>query len=240
MNKCKTCSANLNDNAKFCKECGAKVDNLHLTFNSTGDSETIRPQVTQETNNAESTLVTKQSNTISLDVDLVKTYISDYGRFLKETLLRPASVFKTTSWINGLISIIIFATVQMTVVNYDHFATLFKFLIFQAIVVGVLLVINKGLLNTSSTIADVVTEYGGLMNTQSIIFILAGLIGLNEGIGIFVMFVALLNQLNIYNYYLFNNQTKGTKKLDGYYQIVIAYIVLAILVYYGFRGFLNF
>lgn len=240
MKKCPKCLATLNENAKFCKECGAKVKDLNLTEDRTESPETDLPETSQKVSSNHNSAAAKESTTITLDNDLIKKYIFEYGSYLKESLLHPYSLFKSENWMNGLLSLIIFAVIQMFVVNYNHVSFLLNFLVFQAIAVGLLLIINKGVLNNSSSVYDVLAEYGGLMNTQSILFIVAGVIGINEDAGALIMFIALLNQFNIYNYYLFNNQTKQKSKIDSYYQILIAYIALSILAYYAFRMFLGF
>lgn len=239
---CNECSATLNDNAKFCKECGAKVENSTVISSDDNLVESIAPQSGAEKINhdPQNTATQANTNTISLDFELVKNLLIGYGQFLKETFMNPSSLFGTDSWIYGIVSLLIFTGIQSYLVNYDYFTNFFQFLIIQSIVVGVLLIINKFLLNTSDNFYNVVTEYGGLINTQSLLFILAAVVGLDEGIGAFIMFIAFLNQINIFNYYLFKNQTKGSTKIDGYYQIIIAYIALAILMYFSFRGFLNF
>lgn len=240
MKTCLTCQATLNDKAKFCKECGSKVNETDRGNNEVESTGIDQSSISQEAGNAYTSVASKQEKTITIDADLLKSHATDYWQYLKQSLLHPYSLFKSTSWINGLISLVIFALIQMILINDDYIYSLFYFVIFQAITVGLLMIINRGVLNRSGTIYEVLTEYGGLMNTQSILFILAGIIGIYETVGAFIMFIALLNQFNIYNYYLFNNQIKGKSKIDGYYQILIAYIALSILAYYIFKMFLNF
>lgn len=227
MKVCPNCNAQLNETAKFCTECGSKTDTAVSTHSPNVVSAVPSEQPQGNTS----------SMSAAIDTKALESSFFDYLDFLKDTVIAPTSVFKQISWINGLISMFLFTIVQSIVAEGSLFENILPNILLQVIVVGVLFALNKFIFHTADSVFNVVTEYGGLLNTQTILFILVGIFGIDEGVGLLLVFIAGLNQMNIYNIYLFNSQSKGSRKVDGYYQIIISYIALSILLYVAFMNF---
>src|SRR5699024_6218377 len=222
---CNECGNKLRSTAKFCKNCGTKVDpdNVRIVEGTETDGveeidpgEEVVENVTSE----------QVANSPSIDFDHLLNYFFSYLDFLKETLVKPSSVFKLDnhSWILGTISLVLFSLFIPLPVNQDFWPAAFVNVILQLAIVSLLFTLNKYLLLGKDTYIDVLSKYGGLMNTQVVLSLILRIIGLDSFLGAFILLVLLINQLNIFNLYIFNTQPKSKEKLDRYYQILISYV----------------
>src|SRR5699024_818023 len=98
--------------------------------------------------------------------------------------------------------------------------------ILQLAIVSLLFTLNKYLLLGKDTYIDVLSKYGGLMNTQVVLSLILRIIDFDSSLAIFILFVLVINQLNIFNLYIFNTQSRSKEKLDSYYQVLISYVAL--------------
>ena len=232
---CNECGNELNNTAKFCKKCGTKVnqDNVNAVENS-GSAVVENRDVEQK--NTVSTDEASEVEISTLDVDTIESYFFDYIDFLKETLIHPSSVFKAEpmNWIFGAISLTLFAVVFSFYGYYEFLPVFIKTVVFQATFVGLLFILNKFLLGGSDTFLTALGKYGGLMNSQIILFLVMVFLGMDSGFGIFVGLIAMANQLNIFNLYVLNSQSKVNHRLDKYYQLLVSYIPLVYMIYYMF------
>jgi len=146
--------------------------------------------------------------------------------------MRPSSVFEfdNHSWIFGTVSLILFSLFIPFPANQDFWPAVFVNVILQLAIVSLLFTLNKYLLLGKDTYIDVLSKYGGLMNTQVVLSLILRIIGLDSFLGAFILLVLLINQLNIFNLYIFNTQPKSKEKLDRYYQILISYVALLAVV----------
>ncbi|WP_028273436.1 zinc ribbon domain-containing protein [Atopococcus tabaci] len=234
MNYCTDCGSQLKESAKFCKECGAET-NVEIVASSV---EVTAVEQTHKT-------ADRQQASAQAKPSAAEESFFNFLEFFKQAVIHPTSVFSQMDWINGIISLAVFTLIQATVLKevsayslsqgiihapLPFLPTWIQNMLLQAVIVGLLFVVNKLVFRAPVSIKNVVTEYGGMMAVQSALLILAAVFGLvsEAGKGI-VMIVAMLNQLNIITMYLFANRERGTRKLDGYYQIILSYFALTVL-----------
>ena len=229
---CNECGNKLRSTAKFCKNCGTKVDLENVKI-----VEETERKITEEINQSEEQVVEDTSSkqmsiSSNIDFESIEFYFFSYLDFLKETLMRPSSVFEfdNHSWIFGTVSLILFSLFIPFPANQDFWPAVFVNVILQLAIVSLLFMLNKYLLSGKDTYIDVLSKYGGLMNTQVVLSLILRIIGLDSFLGAFILLVLLINQLNIFNLYIFNTQPKSKEKLDRYYQILISYVALLAVV----------
>ncbi|HLS71452.1 MAG TPA: zinc ribbon domain-containing protein [Chitinophagaceae bacterium] len=229
---CNECGNKLRSTAKFCKNCGTKVDLENVKI-----VEETERKITEEINQSEEQVVEDTSSkqmsiSSNIDFESIEFYFFSYLDFLKETLMRPSSVFEfdNHSWIFGTVSLILFSLFIPFPANQDFWPAVFVNVILQLAIVSLLFTLNKYLLLGKDTYIDVLSKYGGLMNTQVVLSLILRIIGLDSFLGAFILLVLLINQLNIFNLYIFNTQPKSKEKLDRYYQILISYVALLAVV----------
>lgn len=237
---CNECKAQLKETAKFCTNCGTKVDYT--------DVEKVAVQDTDQANAVENqdieSVAGDKTAAVTNTPGVVEDYLFDYWDFLKESLMTPSAVFRSgkATWINGLISVGLFSIVitlnihvGIMAYNQTFLTSLLWVGISQAVFVGVLFLINRFLLGGSDDYLAALGKYGGLINTQIILFLLIKLLGMNSSFTGFLVLVALLNTVNIFNLYVLNSQTNKKGKLDKYYQLILSYIALAFMMYLMIR-----
>src|SRR5699024_4814457 len=96
----------------------------------------------------------------------------------------------------------------------------------QLAIVSLLFMLNNYLLSGKDTYVETLSKYGGLMNTQIILSLILRIIDFDSYLALFILFVLAINQLNIFNLYIFNTQSRSKEKLDSYYQVLISYVAL--------------
>lgn len=219
---CNECGNELNNTAKFCRNCGAKIDAKNAEVVEGSGSAAINRQI-EET----------AGEVATAEAGTVETYFFDYLDFFKETLLHPSSVFRGgyTDWILGAISVGLFAIISAIISEEPFASSIVTALITEAVFVGILFLLNKYLLGGQDTYTDALGKYGGLINSQIILSLVLALVGVDSGFGAFLFFVVLINQLNIFNLYVLNSQSNVQHKLDRYYQLLVSYIPFIILAY---------
>src|SRR5699024_8533329 len=114
--------------------------------------------------------------------------------------------------------------------NQDFWPAVFVNVILQLAFVSLLFMLNNYLLSGKDTYLEVLSKYGGLMNTQVILSLILRIIDFDTSLAIFILFVIVINQLNIFNLYIFNTQSRSKEKLDRYYQVLISYVALIAVV----------
>ena len=225
---CNECGNKLRSTAKFCKNCGTKVDpdNVRIV-------EGTERKITEEINQSEEQVVEDTSSkqmsiSSNIDFESIEFYFFSYLDFLKETLMRPSSVFEfdNHSWIFGTVSLILFSLFIPFPANQDFWPAVFVNVILQLAIVSLLFMLNNYLLSGKDTYLEVLSKYGGLMNTQVILSLILRIIDFDSSLAIFILFVLVINQLNIFNLYIFNTQSRSKEKLDSYYQVLISYVAL--------------
>src|SRR5699024_4830099 len=228
---CNECGNKLRSTAKFCKNCGTKVDpdNVRIVEGTETDGveeidpgEEVVENVTSE----------QVANSPSIDFDHLLNYFFSYLDFLKETLVKPSSVFKLDnhSWILGTISLVLFSLFIPFPADQEFWLDFFVNVILQFAIVSLLFILNKYLLSGKDTYLEALSKYGGLMNTQVILSLILRIIDFDSSLAIFILFVLVINQLNIFNLYIFNTQSRSKEKLDSYYQVLISYVALLAVV----------
>lgn len=228
---CNECGNELRDTAKFCVQCGTKVD--QKTKIQAGESERAENSSTLEMEE------TNSENSKS-QLDTIEFYAFDYFDFIKETLISPSSVFSKEGeiWKFGVTNLIIYSII-LAINNYEpFFGAFFGYAILQVIFVGLLFLINKFILKGKDTFLDALGKYGGLISGQMIIFLLMQFVGIDSALGGILFFVTLLNQLLIFNLYVLNSQTTEKKRFDNYYQLLVSYIPLIALTFFLFKDLL--
>lgn len=190
-------------------------------------------KITEEINQSEEQVVEDTSSkqmsiSSNIDFESIEFYFFSYLDFLKETLMRPSSVFEfdNHSWIFGTVSLILFSLFIPFPANQDFWPAVFVNVILQLAIVSLLFMLNNYLLSGKDTYLEVLSKYGGLMNTQVILSLILRIIDFDSSLAIFILFVLVINQLNIFNLYIFNTQSRSKEKLDSYYQVLISYVAL--------------
>lgn len=234
MNFCTECGSEMKANAKFCTNCGSKVKvtaGSPLKENKIPETEPVHVRPGDKVSS-------QQAGTIVIDSAAVQEQVFSYLYFLKDTLIAPSSVFLKGTWLNGLISLILFVLIQTVLIPLPFLSSFFQNVITQAAFVGILFVINKYLLGGTDSYLDALKKYGGMVNTQIILLLLVLIIGVQRPMGLFFLFVTILNQINLFNIYIFSSQKKQSSKIDSYYILLFSYVALAAILYVMFRHFL--
>lgn len=230
---CHKCGSKMNPHAKFCKNCGTKVDpdNVKLV----AEDEVDMVDTIEESNRNEELVVDTSSSeetpsTSSVDFESIIVYFFNYLNFLKETLIKPSSVFEMDqhSWVFGTVSIVLFSLFSTFLISGDFWSGFFVNIIFQLAFVSLLFMLNKYFLSGEDIYLEVLGKYGGLMNTQIILILMLNLIDSDSFLVLVFLPVFLLNQLNIFNLYIFNIGPKNKEKMDYYYQVLISYVVVIV------------
>src|SRR5699024_3639930 len=228
---CNECGNKLRSTAKFCKNCGTKVDPDNMKMVEETETDGVE-EIDSGAEVVENVASEQVANSSSIDFDHLLNYFFSYLDFLKETLVKPSSVFKLDnhSWILGTISLVLFSLFIPLPVDQDFWPAVFVNVILQLAIVSLLFMLNNYLLSGKDTYLDVLSKYGGVMNSQVVLNLILRIISLDSFLGAFILLVLLINQLNIFNLYIFNTQPKSKEKLDRYYQILISYVALLAVV----------
>jgi len=235
---CNECHAEVKETAKFCTNCGTQMDPAAV--------EKVEPQTSGQVNTAKD--FNTKSETTNNQPSAMETYLFDYWDFLKESLITPSAVFtsENVTWINGLISLVLFSFAGTLSIYTDSlaqsesfFLMFFIFGIAQALYTGTLFVINKFLLGGSDDYLDTLGKYGGLINAQTILYLLISLFGIDSSLSGFLVLVLSINTMNIFNMYVLKSQTANKGKLDKYYQFIVSYIALGIMTFLIISIFAN-
>lgn len=239
---CNECGAQLKEAAKFCTNCGTKVD--PLTVEKVESQEAGEVSAVENPNIVSASV--EKSEAVTSSPSAIENYLFDYWDFLKESLITPSAIFTSSkgTWINGLISVVLLSiaiTMNIHVGYIAYTESFFSILlvngIVQAIIVGVFFVINRFVLGGNDDYPDALGKYGGLINTQIILFLLIRLLGIGSSFSGFLVLIILLNTVNIFNTYVLKSQTNKKGKLDNYYQFIVSYIALAVLIFLIMRLF---
>src|SRR5699024_4756573 len=224
---CSECGNKLSSTAKFCKNCGAKVDLENVKIVEETETDGVE-EIDPGEEVVENVTSEQVANSPSIDFDHLLNYFFSYLDFLKETLMRPSSVFEfdNHSWIFGTVSLILFSLFIPFPANQDFLSAVFVNLILQLVFVSLLFMLNNYLLSGKDMYLEVLSIYVGLMNTQVILSLILRIIDFDSSLAIFILFVLVINQLNIFNLYIFNTQSRSKEKLDSYYQVLISYVAL--------------
>lgn len=236
MKKCMECHTKLKSTAKFCTNCGTKVDPITPTEIKSNEENLGKDEIVSEDIVSADTTATSPRES-----DVLQSYFYSYGEFLKETLIKPSAVFisKEATLMNGLISLGLYSLVLTLNTETEYFMNFIRFVVFQAIIIGILYLVNKFLIGGADEFLAVIVEYGGLINSQILLFLFIWLFGIASRVGIILFFLGLFNQVNIIYLYILQHQGRNNQpKVDKFYQLVIAYIPLYFVIYQMFREFL--
>lgn len=228
---CNECGNKLNSTAKFCKNCGAKVDVENAVMVEETEIDRVK-KIDENEEATENISAAEATTTSSIDLDRLEYSFFSYLEFLKETLMKPSSVFEfdNHSWIFGTVSLILFSLFIPFPANQDFWPAVFVNVILQLAIVSLLFMLNNYLLSGKDTYLETLSKYGGLMNTQVVLSLILRIIDFDSSLAIFILFVLVINQLNIFNLYIFNTQSRSKEKLDSYYQVLISYVALLAVV----------
>src|SRR5699024_11359287 len=132
----------------------------------------------------EDTSSKQMSISSNIDFDHLLNYFFSYLDFLKETLVKPSSVFKLDnhSWILGTISLVLFSLFIPLPVNQDFWPAAFVNVILQLAIVSLLFMLNNYLLSGKDTYLEVLSKYGGLMNPQVILSLILRIIDFDSSL----------------------------------------------------------
>lgn len=231
MMTCNECGNELRETAKFCVNCGATIAQTADISSNEHASEGISYVSADEE---------AGSNLGELSLEDAEHYLFDYLDFIKENLLSPSSIFsqKNEVWIFGLVNLILYSVV-LAMNTYGAFFTMFiQMLALQAAFVGVLFVVNKFLIKGTDSYLDALGKYGGMVSGQIILFLLIWFFGVDSGFGSFLIMIASIYQLLIFNVYIFESQTDEKRKVDNYYQLILSYIPFIMVMSFMFNRFL--
>ena len=225
--QCTNCKAQLNENAKFCRNCGQPVD-----------SATVQNAPQTPVQNTES----NEEAVVTIDTDEIAQYFVGYGNFFKETLIKPSSVFSLDSntWVFGLVNLIILAMLNAWMYNDEFFKKFLLEAVYIGGILGALFLVNQFLIKRQVSFLDIIKDFGGLMSLQLILMLVIKLItpdittfdfmdpmsGVSGfGFFIFISFIGVLHILLAINYYVLRGLKNSQMKLNPYYQLVIANII---------------
>lgn len=233
MNYCTDCGGENKATAKFCTSCGNQMNPSVVVEQPTGNHK----EANQQTTSQETDLVKRTSEMVSsIDTSTIQEYFFNYVNFQKATLLRPSMAFEQTNWVNAVISIILFASLQALISQDGFFTSAILYTGMQGVFVGALFVISQFIIQSKESIVEIVSHYGGLINSQIILLAFILIAGMNSFMGVLLVMLLLLNQMNIFNLYIFNSQKAGKGKLDSYYEVLVSYVALIITLYLMFNG----
>lgn len=237
MKICNQCGNQLNDTAKFCKQCGTKVEIDNVTIVEEDESVASEAQtesVVHEENRSEPEVAVNESTSESSTnfVDTVGEVTFDYFNFLKETLISPTSVFDQVEnqWVLGAVGLTLYAVIAALFSDDPFIGMFFTNIIMQLLIVGVLFLLNNFVLLGDDTYLDVLGKYGGLFNIQIVLLLLMSIFT-GERIVFFLSSVFIFSYLNIINLYIFKSQNSKPQKIDRYYQLLISYAILIVASY---------
>lgn len=225
MKYCTECGNELRDSAKFCVSCGTKVelmDRVENTFVNVVEEEGASSAVVEETG----------SILGGLSLDDAEHYLLEYLGFMKDVLLSPSSIFSKENeiWIFGLVNLVLYSIVLALNTYGKFFTSFFEMFVLQAAFVAVLFTVNKFIVKGTDSIFDALGKYGGLASGQIILFFLIWLLGVDSDFGSLLSLIASINQLLIFNMYIFESQTNEEGRVDNYYQLILSYIPFVIVM----------
>lgn len=233
MKVCTECGSDLKPTAKFCTSCGAKNDSNQELQSADVNEKKITPSPSEVKTKASSS---QQTAAITIDSALIQKHFFSYIYFLRDTLKAPSGLLSSESWINGLISIVMLVLLQTVLIQESFLTMFFENTVVQALFIIILFLINKFLIGGSDTFTDVVRKYGGMVNTQSILLLLVLLTGVDRPAGMLFLAVFVLNQINIFNIYVFDSQSSNSVKIDRYYLLLLSYVALGVILYFISRN----
>ncbi|MFL2079443.1 hypothetical protein [Marinilactibacillus psychrotolerans] len=240
MKKCNNCGSMMNEDAKFCTDCGTAF--LGVTLNHNADT---KVETSSASNNTQTSQVVQNvSNAVkSVEYDKVA---QGYWNYFLTTLKKPSSSFsvtdRTNGWIqfvllaflNSLVSVFILAGIPGSETGIGMF---FKFFFVQLVInvagIGILFVFKNLIQKVNAPFNVVTSQYGGLLSFNIVlllIVLISSLISPIVMISIIMIGLILIGIVNViaFNMYLLNG--KNNSKLDNFYVTVLANAVVLIII----------
>lgn len=225
MKFCTECGHELKDTAQFCPNCGASVSKDTNDVEQSGNTEN-----SQNTNS--------QANGVpSVNTEQLQAQALGYGTYFKETLKNPTLGFTKPDWTFSLIQIGIYILLYALWDNRleggefgDYFVHIIINLVMVAVVLGVLFALSRTVLRGMDSFQETTSSFAGMHSLQIILLALAALLGPENLLGVIIFWVFIMQTSNIFNLYLFKN-AKDRGGLDGYYQVLLAYVALVVAVF---------
>lgn len=228
MKFCTECGHELNDTSQFCPNCGAAVNG--------NEEKTAEPNQQETRQTPESTQPTQSNQNPSINTEQLQAQAMGYGTFFKETLSNPTLGFKRPDWTYSLIHIAIYVLLYALWDNRveggdfgSYFGHIIINVVMVAIVLFVLFAMNRTVLKGKDTFQNTTSSFAGMHSLQIILLLLAGLLGPENFLGMIIMWVFIMNTSNIFNLYLF--KSAKDRGLDGYYQVLLAYVAMIITIF---------
>lgn len=228
MKFCTECGHELKDTAQFCPNCGAAVAGNENNPEGTPVNEEAQPTQQREP---------EAQRNASVNTDQLQAQALGYGTYFKETLKNPTLGFTKPDWTFSLIHIGIYILLYALWDNRvaagefgDYFGHIIVNIIMVAIILGVLFALNRTVLRGKDTFQNTTASFAGMHSLQIILLAVASLLGPENFLGGIIFWVFLMHTSNIFNLYLFKN-AKDRGGLDGYYQVLLAYVALIIAVF---------
>ncbi|WP_225743761.1 zinc ribbon domain-containing protein [Marinilactibacillus sp. Marseille-P9653] len=257
MKKCNDCGQMMNEDAKFCTNCGVAFNAVETTEH-VQVTNTVTPENTNSTEQTESNtseaFQAVQSNITEAVKSVEYSKIAQgYWSYLMMTLKKPSTSFavtdRTNGWIqfillavlNSLVFVSILASIPGSETGFGIFFRLFFVQLFISIAeIGILFVFKNLVQKVNAPFNVVASQYGGLQSLNIVllsIILVSSLISPIAMISIILIGSILIGIVNIiaFNMYLLNGQNNS--KLDNFYVTVLAnavvLIILAIIVRIG-------
>lgn len=236
MEYCTECGNQLKETTKFCSKCGTPVAEMEAKVAGEDGEQPVQPTVTPQTEQTDTTSdrqqgePTPQASQVAEEDDVVKEYALGYLTYWKDTFIKPTIGFTgQVDWIHGAINIGLYTILLGWFVSAMNptetfFNGLISTIISVAVMLGILYGLSTVVLLNRTSIYDFIASYGSMLTLQLALLLIATLAGPQEGFGALLIMVFAINQLNIFNLYLFKKAKD--RKLDRYYQVLGAYVVL--------------
>lgn len=241
MKKCNNCEAMMNEDAKFCTNCGAAFEqmtpNRNVETNSASNTGTIDNQTSQVVQNV--------SNAVkSVEYEKVA---QGYWTYFVSTLKKPSSSFvvndRTNGWIqfvllsilNALSSVTMLSSIPGSEAGIGMFFQLFFVqLIISVTGIAILFLFKNFVQKVNTPFSAVASQYGGLLSANIILFLIifiSSLISPIAMISIIMIGLILIGIVNVigFNMYLLNGQNNS--KLDNFYVTLLANVVVLIIMF---------
>ncbi|WP_157967868.1 MULTISPECIES: zinc ribbon domain-containing protein [Paraliobacillus] len=229
---CPNCQAPLESDAKFCTNCGVKID--HIQTENT-DTEPVQSTGTAP---SQTTDYVQQGKDIS----------KQYWHFIPSALANPFAASKhagPTNKINGLITLILFSLL-IPLFSYISLSSYFRppfvemvvkpffiFIIFFALLLAVKYGVAK-LMKADVSFLNVMTRFGILMvlpTVTALAAVLFTILGVEDfSIILLILSMSLASIASFATVFSIKEKAPATGGLDVFYGVVLTYVAMAIIL----------
>lgn len=232
---CPNCQAEMNEESKFCTECGTSLV----------EQATQQTQPTQQPNASQITITAPN---IDIDLTDVKNKMTNYWQYLLQTAVHPSSSFANTHAIMGWIQVsviallttfilAVFANESYLGLGFIDFVKIFFVQVAASLCpILVSFLVVRFMKKNPISFSQATAQFGGLLSLNVFILALVLIFSFLSPFGLADLILLLLGLTGIINIAAFNiylYSTDNNSKIDSFIATIIGnvgYLILAVLI----------